>query len=154
MNTVKQNELRALVGDSLEVLDAIKQALAGQDAERILELVNGYIDRASAVLSGEQQRPFAWYRIPPTGVVLVAGENPPKGQLWSPLYRAPIHHEHPDTERFFYVCEGFDGFEDRDFHEEACKLAGGEEPQRDHYLLAYRAIVDTVRVKVEVPKPK
>lgn len=35
--------------------------------------------------------PFAWYRIPPTGVVTVAGANPPRdGNIWSPLYRAPI----------------------------------------------------------------
>lgn len=35
--------------------------------------------------------PFAWYRIPPTGVVTVAGTEPPNdGHIWSPLYRAPI----------------------------------------------------------------
>lgn len=41
---------RARVGDSLEVLDAIREALAGQDKEQIIELVNGYIDRARADL--------------------------------------------------------------------------------------------------------
>lgn len=41
---------RARVGDSLEVLDAIRDALNGQDKEQILELVNGYIDRAKADL--------------------------------------------------------------------------------------------------------
>jgi len=88
--------------------------------------------------------PFAWYRILPTGVVLVAGEHPPQGEIWWPLYRAPVRSEHPDTKRFYYVCDQFDGFGDRDFHTEACKLAGGEEPTREHYLLAYRVVVDNV----------
>lgn len=82
--------LAALVGDSLEVLDAIKRALAGQDCERIVELVNGYIDRATAAKIGKPTPPFAWYRVLKTGVVLVAGEKPPYGDIWFPLYRAPV----------------------------------------------------------------
>lgn len=42
---------RTRVGDSLEVLDAIREALAGQDKEQIIEMVNGYIDRARADLA-------------------------------------------------------------------------------------------------------
>lgn len=46
----QQALFRTRVGDSLEVLDAIREALSDQDKERIVELVNGYIDRASADL--------------------------------------------------------------------------------------------------------
>lgn len=90
--------------------------------------------------------PFAWYRILTTGVVLVAGENPPKGEIWCPLYRAPIHSEHPDTERLRYVCNGFDGLGDMDFHERASWFAGGQaEPTDENYLQAYRHVIDNCK---------
>jgi len=62
---------------------------------------------------------------------------------------------HPDTERLFYVCDGFDGFDDLDFHEEAANQAWGKEPTKEHYLAAYRKIVDAMilRKKGEIPSP-
>ena len=103
------------------------------------------LDRAN---NTQADVPFAWYRILKTGVVLVAGENPPYGEIWSPLYRAPIHSEHPDTERLRYVCEGFDGMGDMDFHEKAAWFAGGEaEPTKEHYLTAYRHVIDNVKLR-------
>lgn len=38
------------VGDSLEVLEHIKECLANQDRDLLIELVNGYIDRARSDL--------------------------------------------------------------------------------------------------------
>lgn len=55
-----------------------------------------------------------------------------------------------DTERFFHVCEGFDGIEDDDFHETAGGIAlanGREEPTRADYLQAYREVVDAAMLR-------
>jgi hypothetical protein len=43
--------LRGVIGDSLEVLDSIRECLRGdKDPERLIEMVNGYIGRARAAL--------------------------------------------------------------------------------------------------------
>lgn len=49
--------LRAHIGDSLEVLDSIRECLrqqAPERAERIKEMVNGYIERAQRTLTKEK----------------------------------------------------------------------------------------------------
>lgn len=100
--------------------------------------------------SNGRGKPFAWWRIVNGQAVAYVGENPPnKDAIWSPLYRAPVHTEHRDTERMRWICDGFDGFGDLDFHAEACKLAGGDEPRKEHYLMAYRAIIDSAMARIE-----
>ena len=130
-----------------ERIDEIRRLAEEQKVNGMLvqewELVALCDHAAGAMQHG--QKPFAWWRISNGQAVSYIGENPPYGEISSPLYRAPIHREHADTERFRYVCQQFDGLGDRDFHEEAAKLAGGEEPTKEHYLFAYRAIVDTIR---------
>lgn len=72
-------------------LDAIASQLRGiADSNSDLTVTERETCAHAAQILDGPDKPFAWYRILNTGVVLVPGENPPAGEIWSPLYRAPI----------------------------------------------------------------
>ena len=53
------------------------------------EKVNGSISSASPA-NPVAATPFAWWRMANGIATALVGENPPEGEIWSPLYRAPI----------------------------------------------------------------